>query len=128
MTSQQILDYCLAKPGAYVDFPFGPEVIIVKVKSPSQDKGRIFAQLFELKGEPKATFNCDEMTGEMYRKIYPDSVTRGWHCPPVQQPYFNTVSLDRTVSAGELRRMVDHSYSVVLAKLPRYAQDEIAGA
>ena len=127
MTHQQILDYCLAKSGAYVDFPFGPDVIIVKLKSKSQDKGRIFAQLFELKGQPKATFNCDIMTGEMYRQIYPGTVTRGYHCPAVQ-PYFNTLNLDGTVPDEEILRMIDHAYAAVLSKMPKYIQKEIEEA
>jgi len=125
MTSQQILDYCLAKPGAYLDFPFGPEVFIIKVKSPSSG-ARIFAQIFLLKGEPCATFNCDMPTGALYRGAYPGVVTRGHHCPPVQQPYFNTVRLDGGVPDDMLLHMIDHSYAVVVAKLPKYAQKELA--
>ena len=128
MTQQQILDYCLTKNGAYLDYPFGDDVTVVKMKSPSQNKGRIFTQIFMLKGEPKATFNCSVEMGEFYRSVYPNSVVRGYHCPPVQQPYFNTVSLDGTVPAvpdEEILRMADHAYDVVLAKFPKYVQKEI---
>ena len=124
MTQQQILDICLALPGAYLDFPFGPEAAICKVKAKSQEKGRIFAQIFMLKGEPAVTFNCDRETGEFYRQMYPETVTRGWHCPPVQQPYFNTVKLNDTVPDEEILRMIDHAYRVVKAKLPKKAQRE----
>lgn len=87
ITHKEIFEHCLAKKGAYRDSPFGDETIVVKVKK------RIFAQLFFLKGEPMFTFNGDALTGDFYRKTYPDSVKRGYHCPPVQQPYFNTVNL-----------------------------------
>ena len=125
MTGQEIIGYCLKKNGAYLDYPFGEDVAVVKMKAPSQEKGRIFAQVFTLKGEPKATFNCSADTGEFYRSIYPGSVVRGWHCPPVQQPYFNTVSLDGTVPDEEILRMIDHAYDVVLAKFPKYIQKEL---
>jgi len=125
MTQQQILDTCLALPGAYLDYPFGPDVAVCKVKAPSQEKGRIFAQVFVLKGEPLATFNCDRPTGEFYRQLYPGAVTRGYHCPAVQQPYFNTVKLDGIVPDEELLRMIDHAYQVVRAKLPKAAQKEL---
>jgi len=128
MTQQQIIDYCLNKNGAYLDYPFGDDVTVVKMKSPSQEKGRIFTQIFMLKGEPKATFNCSADTGEFYRSIYPESVTRGYHCPPVQQPYFNTVNIDGTVPKEEILRMIDHSYDVVLSKFPKYVQKEIKEA
>lgn len=91
-------------------------------KSPA----RIFAQIFVLKDEPSVTLNCDRMTGEFYRGAYPGTVARGWHCPPVQQPYFNTVKLSGDVPDDELLRMIEHSYQTVLLKLPKYAQRELA--
>lgn len=70
-----------------------------------------------------ATFNCDRITGEYYRAVYPGIVTRGY--PPVQQPYFNTAKLDGTVPDCEIKVMIDHSYAVVTAKLPKYIQKEL---
>ncbi len=126
MTHQAILDYCLTKPGAYVDYPFEPTFPVVKVKAPSQEKGRVFAQIFSLNGEPKVTLNCTPDSAAFYRGVYPGSVVRGWHCPPIQQPHFNTVSLDGTVPDDEILQMIDHSYSVVLSKLPKYVQKELS--
>jgi len=125
MTQQEIVDICLALPGAYLDYPFGPDAAICKIKAPSQEAGRIFAQVFTLKGEPTATFNCDRPAGEFYRQLYPGVVTRGYHCPPVQQPYFNTVKLNGGVPDEEILRMIEHAYQVVRAKLPKKAQQEL---
>ena len=41
------------------------------------------------------------------------AVTRGYHCPPVQQPHFNTVGLDGSVPDEEIMLMIDHAYDVV---------------
>jgi len=125
MTHQQIVDYCLKKPGAYLDYPFDPIWPVVKVRAPSQEKGRIFAQPFILRGEPKVTLNCTPETAEIYRHVYPGSVTRGWHCPPVQQPHFNTVNLDGSVPDEEILIMIDHAYQVVVGKMPKYLQREL---
>lgn len=125
VTHKEIMEYCLKKKGAYLDFPFAPDYPVVKVKAPSQEKGRIFAQLFYLRGEPKVTLNCTPEYAEFYRSVYPGSVVRGWHCPPVQQPYFNTVSPDGSVPDEELLVMIDHSYNTVVGKLPRFAQREL---
>jgi len=125
LTLQEIRDYCLRKPGAYLDYPFGPDYAVVKVKAPSQEKGRIFAQPFLLRGEPKATLNCTPESAEFFRSVYPGSVTRGYHCPPVMQPHFNTVNLDGMVPDEEILRMIDQAYDVVLAKLPKYIQKEL---
>lgn len=119
MTHNEILKYCLEKTGAYTDYPFGPDCLCVKVKK------RIFAQIFVLKGIPVVTLNCDMMTGEFYRRIYPEAVTRGYHCPPVQQPYFNTINLEKDVTDGELLKMIDHSYNYVVSKLPKKIQQEL---
>lgn len=119
ITHKEILAYCLAKKGSYKDFPFGDETIVVKVKR------RIFAQLFFLKGEPMFTFNGDALTGDFYRKTYPDSVKRGYHCPPVQQPYFNTVTLNGKVPDEEILRMADSSYEYVVSKLTKKVQKEL---
>ena len=128
MNLNEIETYCLTKSGAYLDWPFGPEFPVIKVKSPSQEKGRIFAQPFILRGEPKVTLNCDMSTGETYRVIYSGTVTRGYHCPPIQQPYFNTVSLDGTVPDDVLIEMIDHAYKVVVGKLPKKYQKELEEA
>ena len=118
MTSD-IIEYCLTKNGAYIDHPFGPDSLVIKVK------GRIFAQLFTLNGEKMATFNCDAAQGQYYRMLYPGIVTRGYHCPPVQQPYFNTIRLTGEVALGEIKDMVDHAYARVINKLPRAAFYEL---
>ena len=125
MTHQQIIDYSLKKPGAYLDYPFEPSLPVVKVKAPSQLSGRIFVQAFHLNGEAKATFSCLPHMADFYRTLYPEAVTRGWHCPPVQQPFHNTVSLNGTVPDAEILQMIDEAYSTVVAKMPKYVQKEL---
>ena len=119
MTRKQLQDYCLTKPGAYSDNPFGPEFDVVKVR------GKIFAQLFELNGVPMMTVNGDAVTNDFWRVRYPESIRRGWHCPPVQQPYFNTIDLTGGVPEEELLGMVDFSYRYVVGKLPKRVQREL---
>ena len=119
MTHKEILNYCLTKKGAYQDSPFGDGSICVKVKK------RIFAQLFYLKGEPMFTFNGDMMTRDYYRRAFPDDIKRGYHCPPVQQPYFNTVNLNGSVPDEEFFHMVDSSYIYVVGKLTKKLQKEL---
>lgn len=119
MTTEEILNYCLAKPGAYIDFPFGDLPVCVKVGK------RLFAQLYPKPDDYKITLNCDRVTGELYRNLYPDTVTRGYHCPPALQPYFNTIQLKGIVSEDELKKMIDHSYTTVVKKLPKQLLHEI---
>ncbi|MFR1480389.1 MAG: MmcQ/YjbR family DNA-binding protein [Hydrogeniiclostridium mannosilyticum] len=121
MTIDQLIAYCLQKPGAYIDHPFGPESTVLKVEK------RIFAQCFVLKGQDSATLNCDRMTGQFYRDMFPGVIVRGYHCPPVQQPYFNTFPLDGSVPDDLIFEMVKHSYAIVVGKLPKYIQKRLTG-
>ncbi|MCM1365409.1 MAG: MmcQ/YjbR family DNA-binding protein [Faecalibacterium sp.] len=119
MKAKELIDYCLSKTGAYEDYPFGPDVIVIKVRK------RIFAQAFILKGHPCATLNCDAMSGQFYRNLYPNVIVRGYHCPPVQQPYFNTFPLDADIPDELITEMIDLSYKTVVGKLPKYVQKEL---
>lgn len=119
MKTEEIINYCLKKNGAYIDHPFGPESTIIKVEK------KIFAQFFTLKGIESVTFNCDAMTGEFYHSLFPGVVVRGYHCPPVQQPYFNTLPLDGEVPDELILEMADHSYKTVMGKLPKYVQKRL---
>lgn len=125
MTPQQVLDSCLSKKGAYLGHPFGPDVAVVKVGWTPERPGRIFAQVFTLGGRNMVTLNCEMMTGQFYRQLFPGVVVRGYHCPPVQQPYFNTLPLEGPVSDEMILEMIGHSYQTVVGKLPRYIQREL---
>ena len=113
MEENALLDHCLAKPGTYLDFPFGPGVAVVKVKAPTQPTGRLFAQVFTLRGVLTATLSCDPVTAEEYRAVYPGVVVRGYHCPPVQQPYFNSLPLAGDVPDEDILELADLAYEVV---------------
>lgn len=114
MTVAEIENYCLEKPGAYRDLPFGEVPICFKVK------GKIFAQLYP----DKITLKCTAFSGEAFRAAYPGVVVRGYHCPPVQRPYWNTIDLSR-FPHGELLMMIDHAYETVVAGLPKTVRREI---
>ena len=110
----EILDYCLQKNGAYVDYPFGADYITVKVKN--SRKNIIFAEIFVLDRELKLTFSTDEYTAQKLRSDYTDIIVRGWHCPPVQAKYKSTVAVDG-VSMETLQKLIDMSYDRAISKL-----------
>lgn len=116
MTTKEIKTYCLAKPGAVETYPFGEWPICCKVG------GKIFAQLYP----DKITLKCTAFSGDALRQAYPGVVVRGYHCPTVQQPYWNTIDLVR-FPHGELPMMIDHAYETVAAGLPKKVQREISG-
>ena len=61
---------------------------------------------------------------EFYRMVYPEKVVRGYHCPPVQQPYWNTVFLNDFPEA-ELLNMIDHAYETVFHSFSKKVQKQM---
>lgn len=110
----EILDYCLQKDGAYIDYPFGADYITVKVKNAR--KNVIFAEIFVLDSELKLTFSTDEKTAQKLRREYSEIIVKGWHCPPVQAKYKSTVSVGG-VSHETLQHLIDMSYDRAISKL-----------
>jgi predicted DNA-binding protein (MmcQ/YjbR family) len=111
MTTQTVLDYCLAKPCVYFNTPFAAEPICARIGK------RIFAEVYPSRAW--VTLRCDPIYGLAMREIYPDTVRRGYYCPPSQQPHHNTVTLDGTVPDDVLRQMIDLSYESALKSLTR---------
>lgn len=109
MDVEGLRTYCRARPGASADFPFGSGVEAVRVG------GKIFA-LISLDGSPgSVNLKCDPFLAMELRERY-SSVSPGYH---MNKAHWNTVSLDGGVPDTKLRAMVDHSYKLVLERLPR---------
>lgn len=80
---QTIENYCMRKPAAYESRPFGTYPICYRIM------GKIFAQLNPESHFYKMTLKCRPEQAQIYRQLYPSVVVRGYHCPPIQQPYLN---------------------------------------
>lgn len=119
MNSKKIIEYCLKKNKAYIDYPFGDIPICFKVNN------KIFAELYPLENDYKITLKCDPLLAELYRKQYEGVVIRGYHCPPVQAIYRNTVYINKTVSDEIVYEMIDHSYDEVIKSFPKKVQKQI---
>lgn len=118
MLFKEIRDYCLSKHKAYEDYSFGDIPICYKLNN------KIFAQIYPMSTDYKITLKCTVDVGEFYRRIYPKKVVRGYHCPPVQQPYWNTIYLD-DFPDDELLNMIDHAYDTVLKSFSKKVQKQI---
>ncbi len=121
MTLADLMETALTLPAAVAESPFGPESICVRLG----EHGRIFASFMPMQGW--VSFKCDRSRGMDWRQQYPGTVRRGWHCPPVQQPYNNTVTMDGTVPDGVLLQMLHHSYDQAVASLSRSAREVLLG-
>lgn len=117
MNRVQLIEYCLAKVGAYLDFPFaGDNYAVVKIKNEKSGKNAIFAEVFELKGEEMLTFSSDSEVAIILREKYPDKIIRGYHCPPMQAKYKSSLLISH-FEDEELQKFVDISYNYIKTKL-----------
>ena len=107
-----LLDLLTGMPGAVEDYPFGDEVAVFKVG------GKMFA-LVSLEGEQGfVNLKCDPARALELRELHA-AVRPGYH---TNKKHWNTVDLDGTVDADELREMVVHSHELVVSKLPKRAR------
>ena len=109
--------YCLAKPGATDGFPFGDDVLVVKVGP------KIFA-IIAFKTDLKISLKCDPELAEGLRASY-NAVTPGYH---LNKKHWNTVALNRDAADAEVLKMIDHSYNIVLKTLKKADRIRIGGA
>ncbi|HKX76834.1 MAG TPA: MmcQ/YjbR family DNA-binding protein [Acidimicrobiia bacterium] len=108
MTPNQLLTYCLAKPGAWEDEPWEGDVV-VKVGE------KIFAFLGDGRSVGvKAGANRDEADEWLLR--YPEDASVMAY---IGRSGWNTLRLNGSIPDDEIRAAVDDSYDRVVAKLPR---------
>jgi predicted DNA-binding protein (MmcQ/YjbR family) len=109
MDLAQVREYCLSKPLANEGMPFGSDVLVFKVG------GKIFA--LTALDDLSATVNlkCDPDLALDLRDRY-EQVRPGYH---MNKKHWNTVEIDTGISDAELRKMIDHSYDLVVRRLPK---------
>ena len=108
--------YLLSKPEAREDFPFGPDVVVMKVRD------KMFATLGEEQGEGRMNLKCDPDQALALRDIF-EAVIPGYH---MNKKHWNTVKLDGSIPVGEIQRMIDHSYALVVGGLPKKVREGMA--
>lgn len=114
----EIHEYCMAKPCAYETRPFGEYPICYRLA------GKIFAQFSPREDWFKITLKTNPDAADLYRRVYPGVVVRGYHCPPTQQPYWNTIDLYR-FDKEKLFPMIDEAYDEIRKHLTKKDQRRI---
>jgi len=109
MDLESFREYCLSKPGATEDMPFGEDVLVFRVG------GKMFA-LASLDEIPAtANLKCDPDLALELRDRY-EQVRPGYH---MNKKHWNTVEIDSGIPDAELHKMIDHSYELVTKSLPK---------
>jgi predicted DNA-binding protein (MmcQ/YjbR family) len=105
----QFRESCLRKPYATESTPFGPDVLVFKVR----DKMFALATLDEV--PTRVNLKCDPDLALELRDRY-EQITPGYH---MNKRHWNTVEIEGGIPDVELRKMIDHSYDLVVKGLPK---------
>jgi predicted DNA-binding protein (MmcQ/YjbR family) len=109
MDLEQFREYCLKKHGVTEGTPFGEDVLVFKIG------GKMFA-LAALDEVPSTVnLKCDPDLALELRDRY-EQVRPGYH---MNKRHWNTVEIDSGIPEAEMRRMIDHSYELVVKSLPK---------
>jgi predicted DNA-binding protein (MmcQ/YjbR family) len=109
MDLAQFREYCLGKPCVTEGMPFGPDVLVFKIG------GKIFA-LAALEEMPTiVNLKCDPDLALELRDRY-EQVTPGYH---MNKKHWNSVEIEGGIPGAALRKMIDHSYDLVVKSLPK---------
>ena len=108
-TADRLNALCLEQPSAEETFPFSAELSVFKVA------GKLFA-LCALEERPlRISLKSVPEVATKLRISYP-AVTAGYH---LNKQHWNTVLIDGTVPDELVREMIEDSYDLVRAKLPK---------
>jgi predicted DNA-binding protein (MmcQ/YjbR family) len=106
---------CLSHAGAVEEFPFGPNTSVFKVR------GKMFA-LSALDSRPlSVSLKCEPELAEQLRAAH-SCIAPGYH---LNKRHWNTVTLDGSLPARMVRDLIEDSYDLVVAGLPRRVRAEL---
>ncbi|WP_020527707.1 MmcQ/YjbR family DNA-binding protein [Flexithrix dorotheae] len=124
MTFESFRSYCLAKKGVTEDYPFKGESVWMKVM------GKMFAlanvEEFKMGQELVPPFHfinlkCEPEKAIELREKYP-AIQPGWH---QSKKHWNSLYMDGSLSDVLIKALIDHSYEIVVAGMPKKTQDEL---
>ncbi|MDD3687088.1 MAG: MmcQ/YjbR family DNA-binding protein [Bacteroidales bacterium] len=114
MNIEIIRDYCLAKKAVTECFPFDEETLVFKVA------GKMFA-LSALEKNTNIVLKCDPDRAIELREHYP-SITGAYH---MNKTMWNQIEIDGSISDEMIMELIDHSYELVVSKLPKKVRAEL---
>lgn len=103
ISHKKVEDYVLSMPNAQLDYPFGENTAVYKVKD------RMFALISEKSDPLRISLKCDPVLAETLRQKY-ESVMPGYH---LNKKHWNTVVLSGQLSWPQIQDLIKHSYGLV---------------
>ena len=125
MDAAALREICLSFPGAFEDFPFGPETSVFKVRAAVSGepgtKRKCSRRPRWMPADLSVSLKCEPALAEQLRAAHPE-ITGAWH---MNKTHWNGVRLDGALPDAMVRDMVEDSYDLVVATLSRKQQEQL---
>ena len=109
MNGEEARKYFLSRPEAIEDFPFRFDIHVFKIRK------KMFGTLSYRDRTGYINLKCDPEEAMVLRDVF-EAVRPGYH---MNKAHWNTVTLDGSIPSGEIERMIDRSYGLVVRKLKK---------
>jgi len=116
MNIEELRDYCLSLKCATEHFPFDEFSLVLKVQ------GKMFGLIPLDNTEPQIALKCDPERAIQLREEY-EGITAAYH---FNKKHWNSVRIDSSISQSLLLELIQHSYNLVVAGLPKKLREELA--
>lgn len=114
MDIETFRNYCLGRFAATEDMPFDNETLVFRI-------GQKMFALVNVERFDSVNLKCDPERALELRERYA-GIQPGWH---MNKKHWNTVQLFSDVPDSLLLELVDHSYALVRASLPKALRQEL---
>ncbi len=114
MNIEELRSYCVTKKGVSEGFPFDETTLVFKVMD------KMFA-LCNLDGALSVNLKCDPDRSIDLREQHA-CILPGYH---MNKKHWNTVELEGSIPVSLVHELIDHSYDLVVSKLPKKLKEEL---
>ena len=115
MNVEQLREYCISKEGVTEGFPFDEHTLVFKVMD------KMFALVALERAPSQVNLKCDPERALALREEYDGIIIPGYH---MSKKHWNTLYLDQLPPLF-LKELIDHSYDLVVSKLPKRIQAQL---
>ncbi len=108
MDHKTVEEFILSMPNSRLDYPFGKEAAVYKVKTADDEK--MYALISEGSEPLRLSLKCDPQLAKLLREKY-ITVMEGYH---LNKKHWNTIILSGEIEWPEIQGFIRHSYDLVI--------------
>ncbi|MCC6726202.1 MAG: MmcQ/YjbR family DNA-binding protein [Saprospiraceae bacterium] len=116
MNIEALRNYCLSKKAVEETFPFGEQTLVFKVL------GKMFALTGLDELDCSVNLKCKPEWAIELREEHPEDILPGYH---MNKQHWNTVKCEAGLDDKFIKQLIDHSYDLVVASLPKKIREEL---